>query len=270
MNTRTKIIEVDLDTLVPAVWNPKVEASDALIKKLARSVERDKSAGVLAVRELPDGALEVIDGNHRLEAIRSLGWRTAWVENFGRITTPEAVTICRRRNHEWVALDRDKYATLMREVVVPEIRVDDLVAFMPETRAELDRLLAFGARPEQGPGEGNGFRTVKLTVTEDVYKLWRLWIERVEHEIGAEAAPGTCFEYALADALSIARPDAKRETQTHPTRQSKTQTVTLKVEKTLSIDRGLTRARKRRPGPQRRPAQHQRRQSHRRTNRRTR
>ena len=63
------------------------------------SIEEDKSVGVLAVREI-DGKFEVIDGNHRLEALIRMKWKKVPCENFGQITKAKAITIARRRNHK--------------------------------------------------------------------------------------------------------------------------------------------------------------------------
>lgn len=128
-------------TLRKADWNYKLDGTEEDIQKLMRSIRRDKSAGVLAVRELDDGTFEVMDGNHRLEAIRRLEWDEVKVENFGPISQAEAVLIARRRNHNWFKDDAIQLSTLMRDVVVPEISIDEMETFVPESREEIQAMI---------------------------------------------------------------------------------------------------------------------------------
>lgn len=153
---QTNISEVEVGRLVPADWNFKVEATPEQLQKLANSIEKDRSAGVFAVRELPDGSLEVMDGNHRLAAIRHAGWSTVYVENFGPISLAEAVLIARRRNYQWFDTDFVELANLVQNVVLPEYPVEDMIEFMPESLEELQALADLAEKwewPDEWDGE---------------------------------------------------------------------------------------------------------------------
>jgi len=96
---------------------------------------------VFAVRELEDGDLEVMDGNHRLEALEQLGWSEIVVESFGPISKAEAILIARRRNHAWFEDDNVRLSRAIKDDVLPEISLDEMLEFMPDTRESLQGLI---------------------------------------------------------------------------------------------------------------------------------
>ena len=142
---KPQIISVPVSQLVKADWNYKTDGTPEQIEKLAASVAHDQSAGVPAVRRLSKGKYEVIDGNHRLDVIKALNWEKVDVEDFGTISTAEAVTISRRRNYQWFQDDILRLSTLFRDVVFPEIPLEDLVKFMPDTSETLEALSRLSA-----------------------------------------------------------------------------------------------------------------------------
>lgn len=142
---KPKVMTVLVSRLVKAAWNYKTDGTPEQIDKLAASAEHDKSVGVLAVRELPNGKLEVMDGNHRLDVLDKLGWKKVMVENFGSITEAEAVTVAHRRNYQWFQDDVLKLSTLFRDVVLPVYPLEDLSKIMPDTIAELSSLVRLSA-----------------------------------------------------------------------------------------------------------------------------
>tara|TARA_R100000458_G_scaffold11194_2_gene8944 strand:+ start:3844 stop:4371 length:528 start_codon:yes stop_codon:yes gene_type:complete len=142
---KTQLVEMDIEDLIPADWNYKSDGTPEQIEKLCNSIKEDDSAGVVAVREL-DGKFEVIDGNHRLQALKQLKWKKIPCENFGSISKGKAVTIARRRNHKWFEDDLLAYAELFKEEVLQEYDIDQLETFMPETKDEmlnLENILEF-------------------------------------------------------------------------------------------------------------------------------
>lgn len=148
---RTPRIEyVPIEALRPAPWNFKVTPPDAedRMRRLCESIRADRSAGVLAVRVNEAGDLEVIDGNHRLEAIRrlqaELGWKQVPVENYGPISREEALLIALRRNSLWFDIDPLALGTELLRVYTSQA-VQDIVArlerFTPYDAGELRRML---------------------------------------------------------------------------------------------------------------------------------
>lgn len=142
MKYKTTLKEIDINDVINADWNYKLDGEEEQIAKLKKSIERDGSAGVLAVRELEDGKYEAIDGNHRLRALRELGLKVIRAESFGDLSIQEAVTVAVRRNYEWFEADDSKLSNILSDIVAPEIDVDELAEFMPYDEDELSALMA--------------------------------------------------------------------------------------------------------------------------------
>ena len=158
-----ELMTVSIDKLTKADWNYKTDGSEEQIQKLMNSIEYDKSAGVLAVRKIKN-KYEVIDGNHRLEALRRLDWKEVQVENFGELSKAKSIILSRRRNNVWFDDDLLSFAKLLKEDVLPEISMEELNKILPDT--------------------------------EDIENL------SSSNLIGYDSDQ-SCFEYAIAEALNI-------------------------------------------------------------------
>jgi hypothetical protein len=182
------ITKIAIGDLVPADWNYKGDATEGQLEKLARSIQRDESAGVLPVREIDDGKYEVIDGNHRLEAIRKLGWIVVTCENFGAISIAEAIALSRRRNKEWFEDDPLKLAAAMNEYVFPEIDMKELETFMPESMEELEnykQLAGFDwEQPELKPHDGAKGSKVVLVLSEELAEAFSQKVSQIKLHLG--------------------------------------------------------------------------------------
>ena len=147
------VLKLNLSEIDKAPWNYKDPGTDEEIQKLMNSIERDKSAGVLVVRKKADGRWESIDGNHRHEALLRLvekGWPAeVWVEDFTGVSDAEAVLISKRRNTDWFETDIAKLSDLYRDVVLPEIPIEDLSGFMKESEEELQAVFDFNVNQKQ-------------------------------------------------------------------------------------------------------------------------
>mgnify|MGYP003145587934 CR=1 FL=1 len=201
----TQLVEMNESDLVKADWNYKTDGTEEQIEKLMASIGVDKSVGVLAVRE-KGKKFEVIDGNHRLEAIKRLGWKKVPCENFGDISKAKAITIARRRNHKWFEDDVLAYAKLFKEDVLSEFKIDELVEFMPETEQEMEELknldeFDWGEYDGDSSYEEDDLKTIKVTVPEETYNLWLEWKEKCSKLSGYDT-DSKAFEFAIAEALN--------------------------------------------------------------------
>ena len=198
-----KVETMNIENLVKAEWNYKTDGTDEQITKLMKSIQYDNSAGILAVRKLND-KYEVIDGNHRLEALRRLGWMQIQVENFGDIPKSKAIVISRRRNHVWFDDDLKAFSDLIKNDVLPDIDTDTLKEILPDTPDEIDNLINFGnfdwEEPEQKEAkESDGLKSITIKIDEPVYQMWQDWVkwcaEQTDYKNDAQA-----FEYAIIEA----------------------------------------------------------------------
>jgi hypothetical protein len=199
--------KMDINQLIKADWNYKTDGTDEQISKLMKSIQYDNSAGVLAVRRVGD-KYEVIDGNHRLEALKRLGWTEIQVENFGDLPKSKAIIVARRRNHVWFDDDIVSFGKLLKEEVLPEIDKETLKSILPDSAEEIDGLLNFNEMEWQEPelkvgGEedsSNGNK-ISLVVSDEVFDMWNTWRNKMK-ELNNYDAPASCFEYAIVEALN--------------------------------------------------------------------
>jgi hypothetical protein len=182
LRPKPTIVHLPIEELVPAPWNWKKEGEGERIEKFIKSIERDRSAGVLAVRELGKNRYEVIDGNHRLTALKQLKWKEVPCENFGPLSLAEAMTTARRRNFDWFDDDVLKYAKAFGNIV-QEIPIQELAAFMPETEDELQTLAhftEFSWEQQEGVSE-QGEKTKFVVTVKLLSEDHKAWLGLLEH-----------------------------------------------------------------------------------------
>lgn len=202
-----QIVVIDVDDLVPADWNYKTNGTQEEIEKLLKSIEQDGSAGIPAVREL-DNKFEVIDGNHRLQAVIELGWNKIYCENFGDISKAKAITIARRRNHKWFDDDMLKYAKIFKDDVLTEFTKEELSEYMPDSLNDmynLEKLLDFDWQQFDADidyEESDGARTIKIIVLPQVYDLWLKWL-KISKELMGYESESKALEFALIEAINV-------------------------------------------------------------------
>lgn len=208
---KTQLIEIPIEKIIGAEWNYKEEGAEQVMQRLKASIERDGSPGVLAVRELEDGRFESIDGNHRLRCLAELQFENVRCENFGKISKADAVLIARRRNHEWFKDDFFAFAHLMRDVVVPEIDIDALSEFMPESKIELEQIVNVLNVPilddKTSFNDGNfedRYINLSLDVQKSVFELWKSWLKRLvlKEYSNKKARDARAFELAIIEAMN--------------------------------------------------------------------
>ena len=210
MKNETQIIEMDINKLINATWNYKKDGTDEQYETLIKSIQKDKSVGVLAVREIEkDGKefFEVMDGNHRLEAARRMNWDKVPIENFGPISLANAVVIARRRNHNWFEDDKLKLAHLFNDVVFKELDFEELKGFMPESEDELLAYKNIGdfdwTPPDEKPFDGESgamqLKKIMIDVPEETYNVWLKIKERMKDNLAIENE-AKIFELILFEA----------------------------------------------------------------------
>lgn len=194
---------LEIDKLIKAEWNYKTDGTEEQIQKLMKSIEYDDSAGILAVRKLND-KYEVIDGNHRLEALRRLGWKSIQVENFGDLPKSKAIVISRRRNHVWFDDDLKAFSDLIKNDVLPEIDTETLKEILPDTPDEIDNLINFGNFEWEEPtqkehNDADGTKTITVKVDQSVYEIWQQWVKYCAEQTDYKNEP-QAFEFAIIEA----------------------------------------------------------------------
>lgn len=132
MTQRIKLETLDIDQLEPNPWNTNVVSPENQ-HKLEESIRRFGLFKPIVVRELQDGSRQIIGGEHRYEAARSLGYSEIQVVNLGRIDDKKAKEISLVDNGRYGADDTLQLAELLEQIGVG---ADELSSFMPYSESD--------------------------------------------------------------------------------------------------------------------------------------
>lgn len=137
MSKKLQIQELDPNSLVPNAWNTNVVSPDNE-RKLTESLKRFGFFKPILARVTPDGELEVIGGEHRWMAAKTLGYATVPVVNLGPLDDKTAKEISLVDNGRYGNDDALQLAELLSELG----NVDDLTSFMPYESADMEKLFS--------------------------------------------------------------------------------------------------------------------------------
>lgn len=107
--------DIPVHKLVKAEWNYKVD-DPSLLQKLKANISKNGLIENLIVRELGGDRFEVVNGNHRLQALIELGFDSAVCCNLGRIDDADAMRIALETNETRFATNEDALKEVLREV----------------------------------------------------------------------------------------------------------------------------------------------------------
>lgn len=131
---------IDIVKLVKAPWNYKEEDAK-LSEKLVANIKRNGQVENLIVRKLDTGCYEIVNGNHRYDALIAVGAKKAIVHDLGVVSEVEAKRIAIETNETKFSTDKTKLSDLIDEIV-KEFDMDDVLASMPFTQDEIDKFLS--------------------------------------------------------------------------------------------------------------------------------
>jgi len=131
-------MNIDVGRLVRAPWNYK-ESDAVLAEKLKENIRKNGQVENLIVREIGAGAYEVVNGNHRLDALVELGVKEAMCYNLGKVSTAEAKRIAVETNETKFPNDPVKLSMLIASLT-EEFDVKELALTMPYSDSELKEL----------------------------------------------------------------------------------------------------------------------------------
>lgn len=131
--------QVSVQELRSNPWNPNVQ-TDRDFEKLCSAIRRFGFGQPLIVREADDG-YEVIDGEHRLNAARSLRMTQVPVINLGNVPDVVAKQLTILANELSGTSDQVRMSALLSDLA-QHVSIDALREVMPFPRRELDSLIA--------------------------------------------------------------------------------------------------------------------------------
>ncbi len=130
-SNKIKVETLAPERLSPNPWNTNVVSPENQ-HKLEESVKRFGMFKPIVVREV-DGALEIIGGQHRWEAARSLKLAEIPVVNLGRVSDKKAKEIGLVDNGRYGADDTLQLAELLEDIGVG---AEELSSFMPYSESD--------------------------------------------------------------------------------------------------------------------------------------
>ena len=196
---------IGIENLVKASWNYKKE-DDYKKDRLKANIKKNGQIENILVRLLDTGFYEVVNGNHRYDALKELGTAKVVVYDLGKITESQAVRIAIETNE--TKFDSDEI--VMSKLIIDlekDFGKDDLLETLPYTEDELNDILDLGNfnwedfDKEPAEYDENDLKTIKVVVPNDTYNMWLDWKKKVK-EIGDYETDSKAFEFALAEALS--------------------------------------------------------------------
>jgi len=137
LNARPRTSDMDPRLLQPNPWNSNIVSPDNEAK-LDESVRRLGMYKPIVVRELDDGSLQILGGEHRWQSAIRLKLPSIPVCNLGRIDDQRAKEISLIDNSRYGTDDALQLAALLEDLGSP----DDLASFMPFSESEFASLTA--------------------------------------------------------------------------------------------------------------------------------
>lgn len=127
----------DIDSLRPNGFNTN-QVSPENEKKLLNSLKRFGVYKPIVCRELSDDVLEIIGGEHRWRAAKTLGLKSVPVVNLGNVSDGRAKELMLADNGRYGEDDTLALAELLKELG----NTDEILGFLPITNDELDTIFA--------------------------------------------------------------------------------------------------------------------------------
>ncbi|MDD4989661.1 MAG: ParB/RepB/Spo0J family partition protein [Candidatus Pacebacteria bacterium] len=161
-----------IENLVKAPWNYKSDDKQKM-EKLVRAIHKDGMIQNLIVRELETGAFEIVNGNHRYDALIALKRKRVWVCNLGKISEKAAQAVAFRTNDLMFDNDELKMAEILRGFS-KEMNFDEMVQDLPFTEKRLNKLLQLDSWPtvQKSPRDDGETILLKIPVTQDQMQKW--------------------------------------------------------------------------------------------------
>lgn len=175
---------IPLDRLVKADWNYKLD-DPVIAEKLAANIKRNGQIENILVRLLDTGFYEIVNGNHRYDAMVMLEMPEAMCFNLGTISDAQARRIAVETNETRFSSDLGMLGIVLSEIV-EEFTPEELLTTMPYTMPEMTDLIKIGEDP--GPVEpldsfgGSGdseFVTIKVCLPQETLVVWNEARDRV-------------------------------------------------------------------------------------------
>lgn len=137
--------EVHISMLVKADWNYKKDSYEVPMMRdaLKKNMMRNGQIENILIRELDTGFYEVVNGNHRYDAMVELEIQTVHCYNLGKVSLAHAQRVAVETNETKFPHDHSKLAGVINEIS-QEFDISELTETMPYTTDELTGIIDVG------------------------------------------------------------------------------------------------------------------------------
>lgn len=136
-SSKVKMVEVEIDSLEPNPWNTNF-VSPEHESKLEESVKRFGIFKPIIVRDIGEGKLQILGGEHRWSAAKRLGYSKVPIVNLGPVDEARAKEIGLADNGRYGQDDPLGLAALLKDLG----NSDELATFLPYTDIDFATILA--------------------------------------------------------------------------------------------------------------------------------
>lgn len=126
---------IDIDLLDKAKWNYK-EDDEEKQKKLTNQIKKNGQLENIIIRS-KGKRFEIVNGNHRLDTFKELGYKKAMCSNIGSVPLEVAKRVAIETNETSFKEDDIKLIELMKEIL-DKFDLEELKSTMPFNDDELD------------------------------------------------------------------------------------------------------------------------------------
>lgn len=208
--------QIPLEQLVKADWNYKTD-NPQLIEKLKENMKRNGQIENLLVRQLDTGYYEVVNGNHRFEALADLGVEMAICYDLGKISLEAAMRVAIETNETKFDSDQVKLSKIVKELM-EAFPIEELEATMPysaDDLANMHKTAEFTWDQHQPTDQTSSsssttneprqrYQQIVLNVPEETYNLWNKTVEEARGKLDFDEQvwpnfPARVFEFAVAE-----------------------------------------------------------------------
>jgi hypothetical protein len=206
---QSKFKAIEADKLVKAAWNYKTDNAE-LGAKLVENIKRNGQIENIIVRQLETGFYEVVNGNHRLDALKTIGAKRVMCYDLGKVTAQEAYRVAIETNETKFSTDVVKLGGLISEIASGS-SVDELIASMPYSAQEMENFIGMASfdfdkykeeeATEPGADIGSGQHRISFVATAEIKAAWEEWQARCNKLFPKLGSDEAAFLKALAAAL---------------------------------------------------------------------
>lgn len=176
---------IPIEKLVKADWNYKTN-NDTLSEKLTNNIKRNGQIENIIVRQLDTGFFEVVNGNHRLDVLKSIEYENVHCYNLGSISESQAKRIAIETNETKFESD-DLLLSKILDELKDDFNIDDLLMTIPFEKEDFDigidnELFTDGENQDETENKyTNKITTPIYEITKDKPKVEEL-IDRSKYE----------------------------------------------------------------------------------------